>query len=706
MATLSGTLTQQAVLGLVSFFDLSIDNAGTGYTLTAAAAPLTGATSGSFDVVIGTATKLAFVTQPTSSTGGATISPAVQVAVQDVGGNVVPGATNSVTLAIAANPNSGTLSGTKTVAAVNGIATFSTLSLDSAGSGYTLNAASSGLTGTTSNAFNVAVGPATKLGFRVQPANTAGGAAITPAVQVEIRDAGGNRVTGATNGVTIELGTNPKNGTLSGATSTAAIAGVATFGSLSIDSAATGYRLSATAAGLASATSSTFNITVGAAAKLGFLVPPSDATAGTSIAPAVKVEIRDAGGNRVTGACNSVTLGIVANPGGGTLSGTNPVSAASGVATFANLSINKRGTGYTLQATSGALTAATSPPFDIAADGVDAALSSLVAATDTIGQCEFSCVPGIQASTVTVTVKDQFGNLVSGAPVVLSANGSGNGFSPSATGTTDAGGVFSAAFNASVAEAKTISATAGGVGISQTATAAVMPVLVGAGDIADCNSIRDDATANQLDSIPGVVFAAGDNAYPNGTATNFTNCYDPTWGRQKARTRPVLGNHEYDSSATAAPYFAYFGAAADPLGNGIGYYSFDISTWHIVVLNSEPAGRRPHSSRGCRAISASTSQKCILALWHEPAVHIGFVGGADRQRGGSGRRSRTWAPRSSSTATITCTNGSPRRTRWGTRTPPGSGNSSWGPVVERPTPTTSTTRPMWRRATPATSRAV
>jgi hypothetical protein len=639
--TLSGTLTQQAALGLVSFPDLSINNAGSGYTLTAAATSLTGATSGSFDVVIGTATKLAFVTQPTNSTGGAVISPALQVAVQDVGGNVVPGATNSVTLAIAANPNSGTLSGTKTVAAVNGIATFSTLSLDSAGTGYTLDASASGLTGTTSNAFNVAVGPATKLGFRVQPANTAGGAAITPAVQVEIRDAGGNRVTGATNGVTIELGTNPKNGTLSGTTSSAAVAGAATFASLSIDSAATGYRLSATAAGLASTTSSTFNITIGAAAQLGFLVPPSDATAGTSIAPAVKVEIRDAGGNRVTGATNSVTVAILANPGGGTLSGTNPVSAANGVATFSNLSINKRGTGYTLQATSGALAPATSPPFDIAADGVDAALSSLVAATDTIGQCAFSCAPGIQASTVTVTVKDQFGNLVSGAPVVLSANGSGNGFSPSATGNTDAGGVFTAAYNSSIAEAKTISATAGGVGVSQTATAAVMPVLVGAGDIADCNSVRDDATANQLDSIPGVVFAAGDNAYPNGTAANFTDCYDPTWGRHKTRTRPVLGNHEYDSSGTAAAHFNYFTpAVADPLGNGYGYYSFEVGTWHIVVLNSDSGVTNPTSGPAqltwLQNDLVGRTNQCVLAIVHRPL----FTSGSSN--GGSSRIRRLW----------------------------------------------------------------
>src|SRR5213592_4442184 len=85
------------------------------------------------------------------------------------------------------------------------------------------------------------------------------------------------------------------------------------------------------------------------------------------------------------------------------------------------------------------------------------------------------------------------------------------------------------------------------------ATAPVGAVtLVGAGNIARCDRANDEATAAVLDGIAGTVFALGDAAYPNGTATNYTNCYDASWGRHKARTYPALGNHDYDSSATAA----------------------------------------------------------------------------------------------------------------------------------------------------------
>ncbi len=637
--TLSGTLPVSTTGGLATFSDLSIDNAGTGYTLSASSLGLVAAMSNSFDIIVGTATKLAFFAQPTNTTGGVPIGPAVQVQIQDAGGNPVPGATNSVTLAIGTNPNNGSLSGTKTVAAVGGVATFNSLSVDSAGVGYTLGATASGLTGTTSNPFTITVGAAAKVGFRVQPPNATGGAILTPAVQVEVQDAGGNRVPGATNSITVAIGTNPNNGSLSGTTTIPATAGVATFGTLLIDSAGIGYRLGATAAVLSGATSNTFDITVGVPARLGFRVQPSNTAAGASIAPAVEVEIQDAGGNRVTTATNSVTMAPASNPGNSTLSGLNPKSGVSGIATFSNLSLNKTGTGYTLRAASGSLTPDTSTGFDITADGVDAGLSSLVAATDTIGQCAYSCIPGIHASTVTVTVKDQFGNLVSGSPVVLSASGTGNGFSPSASGNADATGVFTAAFNSSVTGAKAISATAGGTAITQTAAQVVMPVLVGAGDIADCNSIRDDATANQLDSIPGVVFAAGDNAYPDGTAANFTSCYDPTWGRHKARTRPVVGNHEYDSSSTAAPYMAYFGASvADPLGNGFGYYSFDLGTWHVVVLNSDSGVTNPGSGQltWLQGDLVGRTNQCVLALWHRPL----FTSGSSN--GGSPRIRRLW----------------------------------------------------------------
>ena len=88
-------------------------------------------------------------------------------------------------------------------------------------------------------------------------------------------------------------------------------------------------------------------------------------------------------------------------------------------------------------------------------------------------------------------------------------------------------------------------------------------VLVGAGDIADCSSGGAEATAALLDGIAGTVFTAGDNAYSSGSTGEFADCYDPTWGRHKARTRPAPGNHDYNSSA-AAPYYAYFGSNAGP----------------------------------------------------------------------------------------------------------------------------------------------
>src|SRR5439155_359058 len=165
-----------------------------------------------------TATKLVFTVQPSSA--AAAITPGMQVAVQDAQGNSVTTATTSITVALGTNPASGTLAGTKTIAAVNGAATFSTLSLTAAGTGYTLTATATGLTGATSNAFNISltVGPAAKLAFTVQPSNAAVGAAITPALQVGVQDAQGNTVTTATTSVTVAIGTNPASGTLSGAT--------------------------------------------------------------------------------------------------------------------------------------------------------------------------------------------------------------------------------------------------------------------------------------------------------------------------------------------------------------------------------------------------------------------------------------------------------------------------------------------------------
>jgi len=149
-------------------------------------------------------------------------------------------------------------------------------------------------------------------------------------------------------------------------------------------------------------------------------------------------------------------------------------------------------------------------------------------------------------------------------------------------------------------------------------------VLVGAGDIANCSSSGDEATALLLDNIAGTVFTAGDNAYSNGSATDYSQCYDPTWGRQKARTRPAPGNHEYNTSG-AAPYYAYFGANAGPAG--LGYYSYDLGGWHLISLNSNIAmSAGSAQEQWLRADLAANTQQCVLAYWHHPRFSSGSHG--------------------------------------------------------------------------------
>jgi len=141
-------------------------------------------------------------------------------------------------------------------------------------------------------------------------------------------------------------------------------------------------------------------------------------------------------------------------------------------------------------------------------------------------------------------------------------------------------------------------------------------VFVGAGDIATCSNTSDEATAALLDNIAGTVFVIGDNVYPNGTTSEYSNCYAPTWGRHKARTKPVPGNHDYNTSGGAG-YYAYFGAAAGTAGQG--YYSFDLGEWHIIALNGE-ISKTPSSAQmqWLRSDLAAHPNLCTLAYWHEP----------------------------------------------------------------------------------------
>ena len=150
------------------------------------------------------------------------------------------------------------------------------------------------------------------------------------------------------------------------------------------------------------------------------------------------------------------------------------------------------------------------------------------------------------------------------------------------------------------------------------------PVFVGAGDISNCSRTQDEETAKLLDNIAGTVFTVGDNAYPDGTASQFSNCYGPTWGRHKSRTKPVPGNHDYHVSGASA-YYNYFGAAAgDP---SKGYYSYNLGTWHIIALNSEitqSAGSA--QEKWLRTDLAANPKTCTLAYWYKPRFSSGQHG--------------------------------------------------------------------------------
>ena len=167
---------------------------------------------------------------------------------------------------------------------------------------------------------------------------------------------------------------------------------------------------------------------------------------------------------------------------------------------------------------------------------------------------------------------------------------------------------------------------------SLTATISADPVLLMAGDIGDCHRGGDDSTGAMLDPLPGLVVALGDNAYDDGSPDEYTNCYGPNWGRQKARTIPVAGNHDYNCAprnpaappgcgTSAAGYFGYFGSAAGNPADG--FYTMKLGTWFVVVVNTgwDSPDTVKATSRQLQWLEsqlASHTEQCTVALFHHP----------------------------------------------------------------------------------------
>jgi len=283
-ATLGGTLTRNAVNGIATFDNITVSKAGSGYTLAATDGTLTGDTSAAFNIVSAAPAKLAFTTQP-PSTAQSGASFAVGVSVQDAGGNTVVGNSSSVTIVLTTAAGA-TLAGTTTKAASAGVATFSGLSIDKAGT-YTLTATDGALTPAVSTSITISHGAAAKLAFTSPPpASIAAGAGFGAVVTVQ--DAAGNTVTGNSSQVSVAL-TSANGATLGGTKSVAASNGVATFSGLSVAKAGS-YSLTATDSALTPAASSTFTVMPGAAASIVFTTQPVSPLAGAAFGVAVSIE--------------------------------------------------------------------------------------------------------------------------------------------------------------------------------------------------------------------------------------------------------------------------------------------------------------------------------------------------------------------------------------------------------------------------------
>jgi hypothetical protein len=387
------------------FSSLQITRSGTDYRLVATDGDVSSAPSGVFVITPAGPDYLAFGTQPTTTVAGASITPAVSVRIYDAFDNFVDTATNSVSLAFGTNAGSGTLSGGTAVAAVEGVATFSALSVNNAATGYTLVASSTGLTSSDpSDSFEITPGAATQLAFDddFQPEDAVSGASIGT-VSVRILDAAGN-LTSSTDSVTLSLlDTGSTGAVLSGSTSVAAVSGIATFTGLNVNLVGT-YELEASSGSLTTDESDSFTITPSAATQLAFDddFQPEDAVSGASIGT-VSVRILDAAGN-LTSSTDSVTLSLLdTGSTGAVLSGSASVAAVSGIATFTGLNVNLVGT-YELEASSGSLTTDESDSFTITPSA-----ASMLSFSDQ----PQDATSGASIGTVSVRILDAAGNLTS-----------------------------------------------------------------------------------------------------------------------------------------------------------------------------------------------------------------------------------------------------------------------------------------------------
>ncbi len=449
---LGGSKTVGTVNGVATWTgtqNLNITDIGTGYTLRASHSGAAFASSdtvdsSSFNITGGVADHLAITAQPSSSAAGQALTLTVQI--QDQFNNVVVADDRTITLGIQTNPGSASLNGTVSLSTTNGVASWTGaqgMNITKAANGYTLRASHSGaafasLDTVDTAAFNISHGVADHLAFSTQPADTAAGSALVPAVTIQ--DAYNNTVTNDDRTISLAIQTNPGSTLLNGTTSLATSNGVATWTgghAMNITVQANGYTLRASHNGAAFASSDTvdssgFNITPGTADHLAFSVQPVNTAAGSALVP--QASILDSFNNVVTGDDRTITLAIQTNPGGATLNGTVSLATTNGVAVWTGaqaMNITTQSNGYTFRASHsgdnfGSTDTVDSNTFNITPGVADHLAFSVQPSTSTAG---VTLVPS-------VTILDSFNNVVTGDDRTITLAIQNNPSGASLNGTT------------------------------------------------------------------------------------------------------------------------------------------------------------------------------------------------------------------------------------------------------------------------------
>ena len=406
---LQGTLSRMAVYGVAMFSDLYLTKVANSYTLSVSSPGLSGATTSAFNVTAAAASQLVILAQPASTVRAGTAFGFVVEAL-DQYNNPATSFNSTVTAALATGPAGGALGGTLTATANGGVAVFSALMIDQAGSGYTIQASSPGLSSITTTAVTVTPASASQLVIlpaNEPPSNVTAGQIFGFTVTAE--DQFGNLATSFAGTVSVGLATNPVTGATLGGTLTAmANQGVANFQDLHLDTAASGYTITAKSGTLTPVTTTSINVAPAAAAALVVTIPPpSTMTSGSLFG--LQISALDPYGNLATGFTGTVMIALKDNPGGGMLIGhRSRCNAVAGVANFtAGITTQTPASGYTLQATSPSnpdLTPVTTTPITVIP----------VPATQLAVQTQPTSVAAGATFTLVIAAKDMFGNVAQG----------------------------------------------------------------------------------------------------------------------------------------------------------------------------------------------------------------------------------------------------------------------------------------------------